>query len=301
MAASFFLSSHSMKFPGKSTKANRQGKNPFSTSFSPRRVDTRPATPPSNRDAKTSWGGVADWYEEHLAGDDTYHAKVIAPNLMRIVNPQKGMRVLDLACGEGYFARMFRSAGAQVVGTDIAASLIEKAKRQSPDIAYYVADATKDFSFAVDESFDAVVCVLALQNMEKLEPVFKECARVLKPVSRFIFVLNHPVFRIPKHTAWGWDSEKKIQYRRVDSYLSSRREHIDMSPGKGSGESTISFHRSLQDHMKGLAGAGFAITKIEEWISHKKSEKGPRAEAEDRARKEFPLFLAVEARLAKKI
>jgi hypothetical protein len=52
----------------------------------------------------------------------------------------------------------------------------------------------------------------------------------------------------------------------------------------------------MQDYMKALSSAGFAITRIEEWISHKKSEKGPRQEAEDRARKEFPLFLAIEAR-----
>ena len=244
----------------------------------------------------TSWGGVADWYDEHLKGDDTYHAKVIAPNLMRILSPQKGMRVLDLACGEGYFSRMFRSMGAEVVGVDIAASLIEKAKRQSSDVEYHLHDA-KELPFAADKSFDAVVCVLALQNMEKLEPVFKECARVLKAHGRLIFVLNHPAFRIPKRSSWAWEEEIKIQYRRIDAYLSSSRVKIEVSPSKGErGEITWSFHRSLQDYMKALAGANFAITKIEEWISHKKSEKGPRGDAEDTARKEFPLFLLIEVR-----
>ena len=302
MAANFCLNLLNMKSPGKNNRrtgrGKSQGKNPFSTGFVRRDKVVKPVPQPSiATDTKTSWGTVADWYEEHLTGEDTYHAKVIAPNLMRIVAPGNGMRILDLACGEGYFSRMFYSAGAIVVGSDIAAPLIEKAKRQSGNIDYHVADATKEFSFAADRSFDAVVCVLALQNMEKLETVFKECARVLKPGSRFIFVLNHPVFRIPKRTSWGWDDQNKIQYRRVDAYLSARRERIDMSPGSGGEAVTWSFHRSLQDHMKALAGAGFAITKIEEWISHKKSEKGPRSEAEDTARKEFPLFLMVEAKL----
>lgn len=243
----------------------------------------------------TSWGGVADWYQEHLESEDTYHAKVIAPNLMRIVAPTKGMRVLDLACGQGYFSRLFRSAGADVVGADIAASLITKAKEQSTDIVYHVTDA-KDLSFATDASFDVVVCVLALQNMEKLEPVLKECARVLTSSGRLVLVLNHPAYRIPKRSSWGWDDAAKIQYRRMDGYLLPSRSEIDMAPGKGTGERTLSFHRSLQDHMKALASAGFAITKLEEWISHKKSEKGPRGEAEDTARKEFPLFLMVEMR-----
>jgi ubiquinone/menaquinone biosynthesis C-methylase UbiE len=254
---------------------------------------------PGRKDKDTSWGGVSDWYQEHLEGNDTYHAQVIAPNLMRILDPKEGMRILDLGCGEGYFARLIHKSGAHVVGADIAKPLIDGAKRQSPDIEYHVASA-ENLVFSKDAHFDAIICVLALQNMEKLDVVLKECARVLKPGGRSIFVLNHPAFRIPKRSSWGWDDEGKVQYRRVDGYLSSSRAEIDMAPGKakekGGGEKTWSFHRSLQDHMKALANAGFVISRLEEWMSHKKSEKGPRASAEDRARKEFPLFMCVEAR-----
>jgi hypothetical protein len=112
-----------------------------------------------------------------------------------------------------------------------------------------------------------------------------------------IGIINHPTFRIPKRSSWGWDDTESVQYRRLDGYLSASRAEIDMTPGRsGKHAHTYSFHRSLQDYMKALAGVGFAITRIEEWTSHKTSEKGPRAEAEDRARKEFPLFLMFEAR-----
>jgi len=43
--------------------------------------------------------------------------------------------------------------------------------------------------------------------------------------------------------------------------------------------------------VKALHKAGFTLKILEEWNSHKKSEPGPRAKAEDRARKEIPLFL----------
>ena len=69
-----------------------------------------------------------------------------------------------------------------------------------------------------------------------------------------------------------------------------------MTPGKQGGkEFTVSFHRSLQDYAKALRAGGFAIIRIEEWISHRESQPGPRAVAENAARKEFPLFLAFEA------
>lgn len=248
------------------------------------------------KNSTTSWGAVADWYDEHLSGEDTYHAKVVAPNFVRMVAAGKGDRVLDIGCGEGYFTRLIAQTGAQVSGTDIAPELIAKAKKQTPKIAYHVASA-ETLGFAKDNSYDVVTCVLALQNMEKLEAVMKEVARVLEPKGKFVFVLNHPAFRIPKRSAWGWDDASQTQYRRLDAYLSPSREKMDMTPGASGAHSyTFSFHRSLQDYTKALAGAGFVIARMEEWISHKKSEKGPRQEAEDRARKEFPLFLAIEAR-----
>lgn len=245
----------------------------------------------------TSWGSVADWYDDHLSGEDTYHAKVIAPNFVRMAGAGQGMKILDIGCGEGYFTRLLAASGAQVEGADIAKELIAKAQKQSPDIRYHVASADA-LSFADGDSYDVVTCVLALQNMEKLEVVMKEVARVLKPEGKFVFVLNHPAFRIPKRSSWVWDDQSRTQYRRLDAYLSASREKMDMSPGaKGEHDYTYSFHRSLQDHAKALSAAGFVIARMEEWISHKKSEKGPRQEGEDRARKEFPLFLAIEARM----
>jgi len=78
--------------------------------------------------------------------------------------------------------------------------------------------------------------------------------------------------------------------------MSELREKIDMAPGSKSGEQTISFHRPLQFFVKLLGKAGLVITNMEEWVSNKKSEPGPRAEAEDSARKEIPLFMMIEVR-----
>ena len=69
-----------------------------------------------------------------------------------------------------------------------------------------------------------------------------------------------------------------------------------MNPGEKNlkqKEYTYSFHRSLQDYMKAFENASLGIVRIEEWISHRESNQGPRKKAEDNARKEFPLFMAI--------
>lgn len=245
-------------------------------------------------EGKTSWGKVTGWYSEYLeTTEDSYQRQVILPNLLRVLGSKPG-NVLDIACGQGFFTRAIAEAGATVEGADISKALVAEAKRLSPKLTFHAAPANK-LTFAKEGTYQAATIVLAIQNIEDIAAVFAEAARILAPQGRLILVMMHPMFRIPQKTSWGWDEESKTQYRRVDRYLSASQAELVVHPGRAQSEVTVSYHRSLQDFSKALAKTGFAITKLEEWISHKKSGKGPRQQAEDIARKEIPLFMMLEA------
>ncbi len=252
-------------------------------------------TPKNN---KTSWGPVASWYDEMLGGNDTYQLKVILPNLLRLL-PPRGMRIIDIACGQGFFSKMYADAGATVLGTDISPELIAYAKKyEGKNLRFSVAPA-EALTPAVSGSFDGALIVLALQNIKEMSQSLKEASRVLVNGGALVIVLNHPCFRILKASAWGYDEMEGIQYRRIDAYGTPFSIKVDMTPGKKAGNAkihTVSFHRPLQEYFKALSGAGFSVVGLEEWISHKQSERGPRAKAEDTARKEFPMFLTIVAR-----
>ena len=53
---------------------------------------------------------------------------------------------------------------------------------------------------------------------------------------------------------------------------------------------------ACEKFLKYFAKNGFAVTRLEEWISHKESEKGLRKLAEDKARKEIPMFMMIEVK-----
>jgi len=248
-----------------------------------------------DRKHKTSWGGVAKWYEELLAGEGTYQKEVILPNLLRLLDVKRGETVLDLACGPGFFSKEFIKKGAKVVGVDISGELIEIARQSAVGAEFYVSSAEK-LPFIKTGSIDKAVIVLALQNIEDAGAVLKECSRVLKNGGTVNLVLNHPAFRNPKVTSWGYDEKNKIQYRRVDEYLSESKAKIQMHPGDDPRDVTLSFHRPLQYYFKLFAKVGFTVARLEEWNSNHKSQPGPRAKAEDSARKEIPLFLYMEAK-----
>ncbi len=244
---------------------------------------------------KTGWGNVADWYHDVVEEKGSYQKDLILPNLLRLMDVKKGEAILDLACGEGFFSRRLARLGARVIGVDISRELIEIAQQdtEGADVQYEVAPADK-IPFIENETVDKAVIVLALQNIENAHGALAECSRVLKEGGKLYIVLNHPAFRIPKQSSWGYDEKTNTQYRRVDRYLSELREKIQMHPGERPDEMTVSFHRPFQYYFKAFKKAGLAVVNMEEWSSGKKSQPGPRAEAENRSRAEFPLFMVFE-------
>ena len=89
------------------------------------------------------------------------------------------------------------------------------------------------------------------------------------------------------------------QYRRVDGYLSPGQFPITMNPGHAAHGAepvqTWTFHRPVQTYVRLLTEAGFLVEALEEWPSMRKSQPGPRAAEEDRARREIPMFLGIRA------
>jgi hypothetical protein len=75
--------------------------------------------------------------------------------------------------------------------------------------------------------------------------------------------------------------------------LIPRKTPIVTHPGSAPTEFTWTYHRPLEDYIKASARAGLLIDALEEWPSHKTSDSGLRAAAENLARKEIPLFLAL--------
>ena len=236
----------------------------------------------------TSWGKESVW--------GSYQKEVILPNLLRLLNLKKNEVVLDLACGAGLFVKEFLKTGAKAIGADISKALINAAKNNS-SADFYVSSAD-DLRFLKDKSVDKISLIFAIQNMENVGGVLKESNRVLKPRGKIFIVMNHPAFRIPRESSWGWDNEAKVQYRRIDRYLSESKAKIEMHPSAtrleqnpGPEGYTISFHRPLQFYFKALEKNGFAVIRLEEWVSNKTSGPGLRAAAENRSRAEIPLFL----------
>jgi len=243
----------------------------------------------------TSWETSSSWYDK-IVGDKGhyYHQHVIIPGILKLLQLKPGHRLLDLACGQGVLAR-YLPQNVDYVGIDASFSLIQEAQKKSHH-HFIVGDVSKPLN---EGKFTHVSIILALQNIEEGGAVVKNAAVHLEKDGKCIIVLNHPCFRIPRQSAWGVDETKKLQYRRIDRYLSPLKIPIQTHPGTQNSEKTWTFHHCLSDYTRWLQASGFVIEVIEEWVSNKKS-LGGQARMENRSREEFPLFLAILVKLDRK-
>lgn len=249
-----------------------------------------------NEKKETSWKHVDKWYDNLVAKEGHYyHQEVIFPSIFKWITIQEETSILDIACGQGVLARQI-PPHICYYGLDAAAPLIEKAKQynKSKNHHFLVQDVTTPFSLKKND-FSYATIILAMQNIADPLKVLKNIYNHLHKSGKLIIVLNHPCFRIPRQTSWEIDQKKKLQYRRVDSYMSPLEIPILMEPGqKNASQKTYSYHFSLTQISAFLFKSGFAISRLEEWCSNKTSMGGA-AKMENRARKEFPLFLGIEA------
>ena len=307
------------RHPGRAPAVGRDAGGPAGGPPAPR--------PPA---APTSWDNVASWYDR-LVGDEgsDYHRQVILPAALRMLAPEPHERVLDLCCGQGVFCRLLAQHGVdKVVGVDASGELIAAARQRGPSgVRYLVADATRLGPDVADGSFDAAACLMAVQDVDDLDGLFGSLGRALRPGGRAVIIMMHPCFRIPRQSSWGWDDEKGTQYRRLDRYAGAMTIPIATHPGgpggpgggtsgaggaaggtDGSGgaagaggsggaggQYTQFFHRPLAEYLSALGRASLAVVAAEELLTHRQSEPGGHSRGENRAKAEFPIFLALKA------
>lgn len=249
-----------------------------------------------NAPASTSWEPASKWYKT-IVGDEGhyYHQHVILPGVLRLLNlqAQPSPNLLDIACGSGVLAKQLTNH-TEYTGIDLSPTLIKEAKKLdlNPKHKYLVADVMKALPLG-QQQFSHAAIVLALQNMQHPLQVFQNIHKFLLKEGKLIIVLNHPCFRIPRQSSWQIDENKKLQYRRIDRYLSEIEIPIQTHPSKGDQSSQlVSYHYPLSSYFRWLKEAGFAVVDMEEWCSDKMST-GAHAKMENRSRSEFPLFLTI--------
>src|SRR3989338_4381007 len=108
--------------------------------------------------------------------------------LLDFVKP--GLKLLDLACGDGLDLVYYKKSGAEIHGIDASEELIKIAKEKLPEEDLRVSLFEK--TPFEDNTFDVVLSKYAIQTSVDMNSVFKEIYRILKPGGILMYLVTHP-------------------------------------------------------------------------------------------------------------
>ena len=229
------------------------------------------------------WNDVADDWVRH-ADENDYRNALLMPMALEILGDVRGLRLLDLGCGEGGYTRELAKRGASVVGIDGSPRLIEVAKERGPNLRYLCAKAN-DLMGVDAAGFDVVLAAMSLMDVDDYEGAIREIARVLRPGGKLVMSITHPCFSEPL-SEWRTNAAGELEHFVVDRYF-DRVEWDDFISGRFRAP-VVRRHKPLEDFMCPLLDRGFVLQLFRE--PDRAVDKGRATQRMERLRR-IPYFL----------
>src|SRR5438132_9301411 len=96
---------------------------------------------PGADEVRAVWDANAAFWDEHMEAGATWQQSLIEPAVERVLRLEPGERVLEIACGNGEFARRMAWLGAVVVAAGFSEPLLDPARAHGRDVEYGRSDA----------------------------------------------------------------------------------------------------------------------------------------------------------------
>ncbi|HEY9778520.1 MAG TPA: class I SAM-dependent methyltransferase [Planktothrix sp.] len=225
------------------------------------------------------------WTELTRAGSDICRDNINTPCFLSMLPEVKGLRGLDIGCGEGHNTRLVAQRGAMMIAIDVSETFVSHAQATETEkplnIEYGIASAT-ELPYP-DQTFDFVMSTMALMDIAESDQALAEAFRVLKRGGFFQFSICHPCFQTPR---WEWvERDGEIIGIICGDYFKKHNGFVEEwtfsgAPaelvGKHANFQVPRFDRTLSEWINSLTSIGFKIDQIEEPIpTEEAAEKHP--------------------------
>jgi trans-aconitate methyltransferase len=172
----------------------------------------------------TSTSKIQSWSPQ-LYEENARFVSDLADEVVRMLDPKRGERILDIGCGDGYLTEKLASYGAELVGVDYSETLVEAARKRGVDARHGNGE-----ELQFDGEFDGAFSNAAMHWMLRANDTAAGVFRALKPGGRFVGEFagagNAKIIRREVHEALEqrgidssaidpWFLPEEDEYRRV--------------------------------------------------------------------------------------
>lgn len=200
------------------------------------------------------WVESAEAWTDFVDQGDPNRTHLLDPLMLKLCGDVGGLRVLDVGCGEGRFARMLTQRGAKVVGFDPTAALLQLGwQRGCKGLLRAVAEAIPLRS----STFDVAASYVTLVDIPGYREAICEMARVLKPGGRL--VLSNVSAFATANGRWILDDQGRKARYSFDRYAEEFSESCAWR-----GIEVLQYHRPLGKVMEACLDAGLRLEHFSE-------------------------------------
>ncbi len=232
----------------------------------------------SNSKIRAAYDELAESYNASI-DHKPHNAFYDRPNTLSLFPDVKGKTILDAACGPGKYAEILISRGAAVTGIDLSEEMISLAKKRNRQAGtFLVHDLEHPLTFVEDQTFDIVLCALAMHYLQDWSATIREFNRVLKPKGHLILSMEHPFFDYTY-----FKSKRYFDIEPVSCTWSGFSKPVEMN----------SYRRPLEECIQPLTENGFYIDALVEPKPTKEFEKADPKHFKEL--NEFPAFMCLSA------
>jgi len=149
------------------------------------------------KESKEVYERISEQFEDFTARAS--QRKVEVDTFRSMVGNIEGLRILDLACGHGFFSRQLKDWGAaKVHGVDISENMIYQARQANDGIAYEVRDVAKMGRIGAYDMVTAAWLFNYASSVDELSKMFQSAADNLKPGGQLVAYTANPSFELRK-------------------------------------------------------------------------------------------------------
>ncbi len=212
------------------------------------------------------------WTALARAGYDKWRDHANTPAFLAMLPEVRGLRGLDVGCGEGGNTRLLAGRGARMAAIDISRVFLghaAEAERGGGHGVRFARASGLALPFR-DGAFDFVTAFMSLMDMPAHEQVLAEARRVLRPGGFLQFSIAHPCFQTAQ-SGWITDADgKRVAWQIADYFQTLDGECEEWTFGSSPPElkerygkfKIPRFTRTLSSWLNLVLDAGFALERV---------------------------------------
>jgi SAM-dependent methyltransferase len=209
-------------------------------------------------------------------------------SLRRMLPNLKGLRIVDLGCGFGWFCGWAQEQGAaQVLGVDVSEKMLARARaiNSSGAISYKQIDLER--LELPEGGFDLAYSSLAFHYVEDAARLYRKIYQTLVPGGHLVFSTEHPIYMAPANPGWLVDPKGGKTWPINSYFMEGPRTTNWLADG------VVKHHRTIGTTLNLLIRSGFKIDHVEEFSPTAEQIAAIPTLAEELER---PMFLLIAAR-----